>query len=623
MKLCLSKLVSLACVYPAIITTNVHAAISSLTYHGHDKKMIFNQDNIIIIDFEKLDKIYLHLHVGLKPNENFIENLKKTTQSLDPKLKNLALFSNANEDKEKFRIIIGPVPLDKISNYSKHYKDLGYDNFPIFYSDFSDQRITKSQTATNAKKINQNKENTKKSTKSSTNPAQKKPITPEKNKIEQISLTNLIVDFEKPESKTISHAKQIKKSNKKTIHEKKQSSAALTDFKSATENKELNNASSEENKNFLANETKQYIEKNVTNFLSQYGTAKVELGITSNLTVESAEVSYLYHFNVEKNESDTSAFFLQTNMTLNNAYNYHGRIFMNIGLGYRSLSENTLLGMNTFLDSSFTQEHKRMSIGAEYITSYVSFHTNYYFPLSDWKKSRDITAGNNIVLPWESRPANGFDTHIEGHLPSIPWVYLDFNYQRYFGEWGEIRTDKDPIEDPYTISSSINFQPVPLITMSAGYQKEEGGQEGATLGVDMNYRLGVPIDRQLDPSQVSAAKSLNMSLFEFVERDNNMRMEYHEPTKPTVQFNLSKATVIEGTKVDLANWVKLYGNIKDIADAGFIGNASNHIKSRRYFVAPAHDPASKNQYKLSLSLRLKDGSSVSVPFPITITIKKK
>ncbi len=309
-------------------------------------------------------------------------------------------------------------------------------------------------------------------------------------------------------------------------------------------------------------------------------------------------------------------------MTLNNGVNYHGRTFINFGLGYRSLSDKSLIGVNSFLDSSFTQGHKRLSIGAEYATPYVNFHTNYYFPLSDWKKSRDITTAGKIVLPFESRPAKGFDTHIEGHLPSLPWVYIDFNYQRYFGELGEIRTGEEPIEDPYTISSNINFQPVPLITMSAGYQKEEGGQEAATLAVDMNYRLGVPIDRQLDPSQVSVAKSLDMSLFEFVKRDNNMRMEYREPTKPVVQFNRSKVTVTEGTKVDLAKWIKLYGSTSKIADAGFVGNASNHIQSRRYFIAPAFDAASNNQYTLSITLRLKDGTSVSAPFPINITIKK-
>lgn len=62
-----------------------------------------------------------------------------------------------------------------------------------------------------------------------------------------------------------------------------------------------------------------------------------------------------------------------------------GRETLNLGLGYRHLSddEKWLSGINLFYDHEFPYDHRRASLGAELRSSLVEFNANKYYGLSN------------------------------------------------------------------------------------------------------------------------------------------------------------------------------------------------------------------------------------------------
>ena len=86
----------------------------------------------------------------------------------------------------------------------------------------------------------------------------------------------------------------------------------------------------------------------------------------------------------------------------------------NLGVGYRYLTDNKQLmwGINTFYDQNLTRSHKRVGLGAEAFTPYLTFRANYY----------DAISGNRQVGGYTERALNGYDGSIETPVPYIPWT---------------------------------------------------------------------------------------------------------------------------------------------------------------------------------------------------------
>jgi hypothetical protein len=85
-------------------------------------------------------------------------------------------------------------------------------------------------------------------------------------------------------------------------------------------------------------------------------------------------------------DSEQSSFFSQIGFrTMPN-----DRVIGNLGLGQRwLLGENTALGGNLFLDYDFTRSNLRSGAGFEFWADWFRLASNYYFPLADWKGSKD------------------------------------------------------------------------------------------------------------------------------------------------------------------------------------------------------------------------------------------
>lgn len=101
---------------------------------------------------------------------------------------------------------------------------------------------------------------------------------------------------------------------------------------------------------------------------------------------------------------------------------------LNSGLGYRYLvpSQQWLLGANAWFDSTTRYKHKRWGAGLEAIGEYLTFRTNYYNGVTDWK--RVSTAAMSYV---EERALDGFDAEIEGPVPYMPWLRISASYYHW------------------------------------------------------------------------------------------------------------------------------------------------------------------------------------------------
>ena len=83
---------------------------------------------------------------------------------------------------------------------------------------------------------------------------------------------------------------------------------------------------------------------------------------------------------IKLNEGERNAVFNQISIS-----RVDGRDTANIGLGYRTLSDNEtwLYGANLFLDNEFSSGHKRWGLGAETLSNGVGLRANYYRALTN------------------------------------------------------------------------------------------------------------------------------------------------------------------------------------------------------------------------------------------------
>ena len=83
---------------------------------------------------------------------------------------------------------------------------------------------------------------------------------------------------------------------------------------------------------------------------------------------------------IKLNEGESNAVFNQISIS-----RVDGRNTANIGLGYRTLSDNEtwLYGANLFLDNEFSSGHKRWGLGVETLSNGVGLRANYYRALTD------------------------------------------------------------------------------------------------------------------------------------------------------------------------------------------------------------------------------------------------
>ncbi|HAX3995114.1 TPA: adhesin, partial [Escherichia coli] len=160
--------------------------------------------------------------------------------------------------------------------------------------------------------------------------------------------------------------------------------------------------------------------------------------------------------------------------------------------------------------------------------------------LSDWKNSRDID-------DYLERPANGWDFSAEGWLPAYPQLGASIQFEKYYGKNVGLFGSDNLQENPYAVTGGISYTPVPLIKFSAQHKQGQSNVHDTTFGVEFNYRPGVSLAEQLSSDNVAVMREVQNRRYDFVERNNNIVLEYKK--KHALKISLPESVQGEGESI--------------------------------------------------------------------------
>jgi hypothetical protein len=197
------------------------------------------------------------------------------------------------------------------------------------------------------------------------------------------------------------------------------------------------------------------------------------------------------------------------------------RIIGNMGLGQRFFIDDMAFGYNAFLDQDFTRGHVRGGLGLELWYDWVRVSGNYYRPLSRWQASKDLD-GRYI----QERPAEGWDARLTGYLPFYKQLAVNTAVEQWLGDYVAPFGVHDRLyKEPKVYVVGLDWTPVPLVSVSGETRSSKDHTE-TRVGLSLNYYFGVPLEEQLTASNVTELRSIENSRHDFVNRQNEMILEY-------------------------------------------------------------------------------------------------
>ncbi|MDX7988982.1 hypothetical protein FE392_16950, partial [Xenorhabdus sp. 12] len=260
--------------------------------------------------------------------------------------------------------------------------------------------------------------------------------------------------------------------------------------------------------NIAVSETNQAIQ----NWLQRYGTVKLRANVDDRGRLEGSEFDMLLPLYDTEKQMAFTQFGLR---------HINSRTTANFGLGQRHFFENSLFGYNAFLDHDITREHTRIGIGAEYARDFMKFGANGYFRASGWKEGKKLQG-------YDERPANGFDMYAEGYMPTYPQLGGKLVYEQYFGHEVGLLSEERRQKNPAAFTVGINYTPFPLVTLGIDRRQSVQGHGETQFNVGLNYELGTPWSKQVDPGAVAFQRSLQGGRYDLVERNNQIVLEYRK-----------------------------------------------------------------------------------------------
>lgn len=247
-------------------------------------------------------------------------------------------------------------------------------------------------------------------------------------------------------------------------------------------------------------------------WLSRFGTARVQLDASKNLSLKNSQVDLL----LPVYEQQDRIIFTQGSL-----HRTDSRTQANLGGAVRHFYDSWMFGANTFVDYDLSRDHARVGAGLEYWRDFFKLGFNGYTHLTGWKDSPDLEN-------YQERPANGWDIRVQAWMPSLPQLGGKLTYEQYYGDEVALFSVDNRQKNPNAITAGINYTPVPLITLGAEQRQGQSGKNDTRLTVDINYQLGVPWRAQLNPDAVEAMRSLTGSRYDLIERNNNIVLEYRK-----------------------------------------------------------------------------------------------
>ncbi|EKO8724229.1 Ig-like domain-containing protein [Escherichia coli] len=259
-----------------------------------------------------------------------------------------------------------------------------------------------------------------------------------------------------------------------------------------------------------------------TDWLSRWGTARVSLGVDEDFSLKSSSFEFLHPWY----ETPDNLVFSQHTL-----HRTDDRTQTNHGIGWRYFTSSWMSGVNMFIDHDLTRYHTRTGMGVEYWRDYLKLSGNGYLRLSNWRSAPELDND------YEARPANGWDLRAEGWLPAWPQLGGKLVYEQYYGDEVALFGKDERQNDPHAITAGLSYTPVPLISFSAEQRQGKQGENDTRIGMELTLQPGHSLQKQLDPAEVAARRSLAGSRYDLVDRNNNIVLEYRK--KELVRLTLT------------------------------------------------------------------------------------
>ncbi|WP_053067829.1 inverse autotransporter beta domain-containing protein [Xenorhabdus khoisanae] len=340
----------------------------------------------------------------------------------------------------------------------------------------------------------------------------------------------------------------------------------------------------------------------VQNWLQRYGTVKLQANVDDRGRLDGSQFDMLLPlYDTEKRMAFTQ-FGLR---------HIDSRTTANWGLGQRHFLDGGMFGYNAFLDHDITRDHTRFGVGAEYARDFMKFGANGYFRASGWKDGKKLQ-------DYDERPANGFDLRGEGYMPAYPQLGGKLIYEQYFGDEVGLLSETRRQKNPAAFTLGVNYTPIPLVTLGLDRRQSASGGGETLFNFGLNYEIGTPWSRQVDPSAVAFKRSLQGGRYDLVERNNQIVLEYRKKNLIRLMMenrisgrggaviplniNVSAKHGLKEIVWDTANLVAGGGKLESVnASARTAGFAAEPVRGGTYYLLtlpPFHEKGS-NTYSLS------------------------
>lgn len=247
-------------------------------------------------------------------------------------------------------------------------------------------------------------------------------------------------------------------------------------------------------------------------WLSRFGTARIQLDTDQNFSLKNSQFDLL----LPLYDGESNLVFTQGSL-----HRTDHRTQANLGAGLRHFTPEYMFGGNLFGDYDLSRDHARMGVGLEYWRNFLQLGANGYLSMTGWKESPDLEN-------YQERAANGWDVRVQGWLPSMPQLGAKLMFEQYYGKEVALFGMDNRQRNPNALTAGINYTPVPVITLGAEHRLGQSDKSDTRVNVDINYQLGVPWRRQVEPDAVAIMRSLAGSRYNIVERNNNIVLEYRK-----------------------------------------------------------------------------------------------
>ena len=203
------------------------------------------------------------------------------------------------------------------------------------------------------------------------------------------------------------------------------------------------------------------------------------------------------------------AWFVQLQLS-NTQIRSQSRLSTNIGLGYRTLSDNkkSMIGGNVFVDYD-EEGNSRYSLGFEFRTTVFEVLINHYEAIS----------GQKTVGDFKERALDGNDMSINGQIPYLPWAKI--NLMHY--EWKKVNNSKNSKGDK--LSLDLLLTPNVVLELGVDDNNIQKKDNFAKLSFVFPPREGPAASTDFIADEAFPGGDMSSQLLSKVKRSNKITLE--------------------------------------------------------------------------------------------------